>query len=270
MDCRTIRGMETLLITDDAGVRTMTLNRPDKYNAITETMTTELQAALKDAAKTRGLRCLVLTGAGKAFCSGQDIGAMKERFEKGESMDFTEALRRRYNPIVLAMRAMEIPIIASVNGVAAGAGWSLAMAADLRICSEKASFVGAFSKIGVIPDSGMTWFLPRLMGFSKSLEVAWLGEPISAGTALAMGMVTQVVAPEALAEATRVFAARLAAMPTRALGLAKRALNAAFSNDFAGQLDFEAQLQGVAGKCKDHTEGVRAFLEKREAQFTGE
>lgn len=262
--------METILVTHDAGIRTITLNRPDRYNAVTEQMTTELQSALKDAGKDKSVRCLVLTGAGKAFCSGQDVGVMKERLEKGEPMDFAAALRRRYNPIVQALRTIEVPVIASVNGVAAGAGWSLALACDLRIASDKASFVGAFSKIGVIPDSGMTWLLPRLVGFAKALEIAWIGEPIPAAQALTLGLVHRVVEAEKLSEATNVLARQLADGPTKGLGLTKRALNAAYDNDLLQQLEYEAQLQGVAGHTKDHTEGVQAFLAKRAPNFTGE
>lgn len=260
-------GMETLLIANEDGVRTITLNRPDELNAIDERVTTELQAELKNVARDRGARCLVLTGAGRGFCAGQDLKSVIER--KGP-FDFTEALRRRYNPIISALRALEIPTIASINGVAAGAGWSLALACDLRIASIKAKFVSAFSKIGLVPDSGMTWTLSRIVGLSKALEIAWMGDAISADTALQLGLVNRLTEPEELAKATRDWALALAKSATKGLGLTKRAMYAALGNDLETQLEYEAQLQGVAGKTKDYSEGVKAFIEKRAAEFTGE
>jgi len=185
-------------------------------------------------------------------------------------MDFASDLRRRYNPVVAALHGLEVPTIACVNGVAAGAGWSLALACDLRIASTKAKFVVAFNKIGLVPDSGMTYTLPRLVGFSKALEIAWLGDPISAETALEWGIVNRVVEPDRLAEATRDWSERLAAGPTKGLGLTKRAINASLDNDWHAQLEYEADLQGIAGRTRDYIEGVTAFNEKRPAEFTGE
>jgi 2-(1,2-epoxy-1,2-dihydrophenyl)acetyl-CoA isomerase len=258
---------ETLLVATDGGVRTITLNRPDDLNAVDERVTKELQAELKNVAKDRGIRCLVLTGAGRAFCAGQDLKSVMER--KGP-FDFTDTLRRRYNPVVSALKALEIPTLASINGVAAGAGWSLALACDLRIASTKSKFVSAFSKIGLVPDSGMTWTLPRLVGLAKALEIAWVGDPISAETALQLGLVNRLAEPEELGKVTNEMAAVLAKSATKGLGLTKRAMYAGLGNDFETQLEYEAQLQGAAGRTRDYSEGVKAFIDKRPAEFTGE
>lgn len=261
------KSYETILVADADGVRTITLNRPDDLNAIDDRVTSELQAELKAVAKDRAVRCLVLTGAGRAFCAGQDLKSVQSR--EG-AFDFTAALRRRYNPIVSAMAGLTIPTIASVNGVAAGAGWSLALACDLRIASAKAKFVSAFSKIGLVPDSGMTWILPRLVGLSRALEIAWIGDPIPAETALQWGLVNRVAAAEELEKATRELATGLARSATKGLSLTKRAMLAGLSRDLDGQLEYEALLQGVAGRTRDYAEGVKAFIEKRSAEFTGE
>lgn len=258
---------ETLKTETAAGVRTITLNRPDDLNSIDERVTNELQSELRGVAKDKSVRCLVLTGAGRGFCAGQDLKSVMER--KGP-LDFTETLRRRYNPIVSSLKALEIPTLASINGVAAGAGWSLALACDLRIASTKAKFVSAFSKIGLVPDSGMTWTLPRLVGLSKALEIAWMGDPLSAETALQLGLVNRLAEPEELAKVTAEWAAALAKSATRGLGLTKRAMYAALGNDLDTQLEYEAQLQGVAGRTKDYTEGVKAFIEKRAPEFIGD
>lgn len=262
--------METLLIEDAAGVRTLTLNRPDAMNAVDERMTRDLQDALKQSERDRAVRCLVLTGAGKAFCVGQDLKSVQQRAAGGTPIDFGETLRRRYNPIIAKLRTIEIPVVASINGVAAGAGWSLALACDLRIASSAARFVGAFSKIGLVPDSGMTWTLPRLCGAARALEIAWLGEPVSVEQALAWGLVNHVVEPAELANRTRELATALARSATKGLGLIKRAINAGLSRSLEDQLNYEADLQGIAGQTRDHAEGVAAFLEKRAPEFTGE
>lgn len=261
--------METLLLTDAAGVRTITLNRPEAMNSVDERVTTELQDVLKKTERDRSVRCLVLTGAGKAFCAGQDLKSVQERAGNAP-IDFAETLRRRYNPIIQKLRTIEIPVLASVNGVAAGAGWSLALACDLRIASKTARFVGAFSKIGLVPDSGMTWTLTRLVGPARAAEIAMFGDPISAEQALAWGLVNWLVEPEALAVQTQELATRLARSATRGLGLTKRALNAGLTNSLEDQLNYEADLQGVAGRTLDHAEGVRAFVEKRNPEFKGE
>lgn len=260
-------GYETIQSGVADGVRTITLNRPDDLNAVDDRVTRELQAELRGAAKDRSTRCLVLTGAGRAFCAGQDLKSVTSR---GAAFDFAEALRRRYNPVVLALRSLEIPVIASINGVAAGAGWSLALACDLRIASSKAKFVGAFSKIGLVPDSGMTWTLPRLVGSAKALEIAWFGEAFGADEALSLGLVNKIVEPDQLAESTRAWATALARGPTRALGLIKRAVYGGIGRGLEEQLEYEAIVQGIAGETKDYVEGVKAFIEKRSPEFKGE
>ena len=259
-------GMDTLLISDAGAARTITLNRPEDLNAINEQVTSDLQEALKAVRKNR-VRCLVITGAGRAFCAGQDLKSVQGR---SGGFDFAEALRVRYNPVISAIRGLEIPVIASVNGVAAGAGWSLALACDLRISSSTAKFVSAFGKIGLVPDSGMTQTLPRLVGYARALEIAWLGDPIPAKTALEWGLVNKVVEPDALGEATQAWAKALATGPTKGIGLTKRAMASADSRTLDQQLDYEAQLQGIAGQTRDYTEGVKAFIEKRNPEFLGE
>jgi 2-(1,2-epoxy-1,2-dihydrophenyl)acetyl-CoA isomerase len=262
--------METLLIHDQDGVRTITLNRPESLNAVTERMTAELAAALKDAGRDRSVRCLVLTGAGRAFCVGQDVKSLRQQADAGVPMDFAAALRQRYNPVVSRLYGLEIPTVAGLNGVAAGAGWSLALACDLRVAADTATFVSAFTKIGLLPDSGMTQTLPRLVGMARALEVAWLSDPIPAAQALAWGLVNQVVPADQVAAATATLAARLAQSATRGLAMTKRAFRASFDHTLEEQLEYEAQLQGAAGQTSDHREGVQAFLNKRAPQFTGE
>lgn len=259
--------METIQSADSGGVRTLILNRPDDLNAFNAQLKKELAGKLKDVAKDRKVRCLVLTGAGRAFCSGQDL---KEATGRNEGFDFVNALRHQYNPIIMALRSLEIPTIASINGVAAGAGWSLALACDLRIASTKARFVSAFSKIGLVPDSGMTWTLPRLVGLSRALEIAWLGDAISAETALQWGLVNRLAEPELLSSATAELAGQLATSATKGLGLTKRGMATGLQRDLEAQLDYEAQLQGIAGLTKDYAEGVKAFIEKRPPEFTGD
>ncbi len=263
-------GMGVLLTSDEAGVRTITFNRPDALNAIDDALTTELHDALRKTQRDRAVRCLVLTGAGRAFCAGQDLKSAQEKSGGGGPMDFADELRRRYNPIIALLRSLETPVLASVNGVAAGAGWSIALACDLRVASRAARFVGAFSKIGLIPDSGMTWALPRQVGLAKALEIAWLGEPLTADQALTLGLVNVVVEPDDLAAKTRELAARLALSATRGLALTKRAMVAGLLNDVETQLEYEADLQGIAGRTRDHREGLTAFIEKRAAEFKGE
>ncbi len=258
---------EALKVRDEAGVRTVTLNRPDDLNALDAKLKSELGAELKQVARDRSVRCLVITGAGRAFCSGQDL---KEATGRKEGFDFTGALRKQYHPIIVGIASLEIPTIASVNGVAAGAGWSLALACDLRIASTKAKFVSAFSKIGLVPDSGMTWTLPRLVGMARALEIAWMGDPIAADAALHLGLVNRLAEPEQLEKATQECAATLAKSATKGLGLTKRAMMTGLGRDLESHLEYEAQLQGAAGQTKDYAEGVKAFLEKRSPEFIGE
>lgn len=258
---------ETLLVDVADGVRTIKLNRPEEMNSVDDRVTNELQAELRAIAKDKTTRCVILTGIGKAFCAGQDL---KSATSREGAFDFTEALRRRYNPVILGLRSLELPVIAAINGVAAGAGWSLALACDLRVAASNAKFVGAFSKIGLVPDSGMTWTLPQLVGTAKALEIAWLGESLTADAALQLGLLNRVVPQEQLQDTVRQWAVQLAKGPTKGLGLTKRAVYTGMSRDLESQLEYEALLQGVAGKTNDYSEGVKAFIEKRQPEFKGE
>jgi 2-(1,2-epoxy-1,2-dihydrophenyl)acetyl-CoA isomerase len=247
-------------------VATVTLDRPDVLNAFDRALKEELLGALRAAARDRDVRAVVVTGAGRAFSAGQDL---KER-QGSETTPLDQELRERYNPIVLAIRSMEKPVIAAVNGVAAGAGMSLALACDIRIASEEASFIEVFGRVGLVPDTGSTWFLPRLVGPAKALELMWTTDPIDAKTALSLGLVNRVVPAGELMAETRALAMRLASAAPLALALAKRAVNRGLEIGLVEALDYEASLQGIAGRSKDYAEGVRAFVEKRPARFTGE
>jgi 2-(1,2-epoxy-1,2-dihydrophenyl)acetyl-CoA isomerase len=253
------------LETADA-IATITLDRPDALNALTLTMKRELLSALRSVARDRSVRSVVLTGAGRAFCAGQDL---RERLESGAAPLAIE-LRERYNPIIRAMRAMDKPIVGAINGVAAGAGASLAFACDIRIAAEGASFLLAFGRIGLVPDSGATWLLPRLVGPAKAAELALLGDPFTAADAERFGLVARVVPANDLASIARDVAARLAALAPQALALTKRALQRSWSIDLDEALDDEAFRQGIAGATADHAEGLAAFIEKRPPRFTGE
>ena len=250
----------------DAGVATVTLNRPDALNALTVPMKQALLAAFRRLEREKPIRAVVLTGAGRAFCAGQDL---RERLEPGAAPLGVE-VRERYNPIIRAMRGLPKPIVAAINGVAAGAGASLALASDIRIASETASFALAFGRVGLVPDSGATWFLPRLVGSARASELALLNDPVSAPDALRLGLVGRVVAADQLAAEAKAIAARLAAGAPKAIALTKRALDAAWDHDLDATLEYEAHLQDLAGRTKDHAEGMAAFIEKRQPRFTGE
>jgi 2-(1,2-epoxy-1,2-dihydrophenyl)acetyl-CoA isomerase len=261
---------ETLLVETVASVCTVTLNRPDSLNSLNETMTTELATIVCQFAGDPQVRCLVITGAGRAFSSGQDLGDLKKKYsDPGHVLHLAEELRRRYNPIITGLRDLEKPVLAAVNGVAAGAGLSLALACDLRIASDKASFIEAFVHVGLVPDSANTFFLPRLVGLGKALELCFTGDKVSAADALALGLVNQVVPTDQLAKATQELAGRLAKLPTRAIGLMKGLLYRSFHSDVEAQLEAEALAQEAAGSTADHREGVLAFFEKRPARFQG-
>ncbi len=260
----------TVLIDNDGAVRTLTLNRPDSLNAFNEAMLKALSKAVREAEKDKSVRSLVITGAGRGFSSGQDLAEVSERYKSDQPLELGSHLRAVYNPLIKKIRTMEKPVIASVNGVAAGAGCSLALACDLRIAGESAGFIEAFINVGLVPDCGSTFMLPRLMGMSRAMEMAFTGRKIKAEEALRIGLVNQVVADDRLAEETAKLARKLAALPPRAIGLTKRAINAAWCSDLESQLDYEAMLQTTAGQTRDHREGVAAFLEKRPPNFTGE
>jgi 2-(1,2-epoxy-1,2-dihydrophenyl)acetyl-CoA isomerase len=248
------------------GVATLTLNRPDSLNSFDRQLKEELLAALKAAERDRAVRALILTGAGRAFSAGQDL---KERQAPGVA-DLSVELRERYNPLILQMRRMEKPIVGAVNGIAAGAGFSFAVACDIVLAAEEASFVQAFGRVGLVPDTGSTWFLPRLVGYARAAELMLTAAPITAVEAERIGLINRVVPGAQLMDEARALADRLAQGAPVALALAKRALNRALGSDLAAALDYEAQLQAIAGRTSDHTEGVAAFVEKRPARFRGE
>jgi len=247
------------------GVATITLNRPDVFNAFNDQQSYDLQDALKQVARDERVRVVVLTGAGKAFCSGQDLKAIAGASKR----DLSESLEKRYNPIIRAMRNLPKPIICKLNGVAAGAGCSLALACDLVIASAAATMIEVFVNVGLVLDSGSSFFLPRAVGSLKAFELSTLGSKVSAGEALQLGMVNKVVAPEELDAAVAELAARYAAAPTKAIGLMKKMLNKSFSSTLDEMLDYEAYCQKIAGDSEDYQEGVAAFNEKRKPQFKG-
>ena len=258
-------GFEALRWEVAGGIATITLDRPEALNSLEGRLKTELLDAIRQAGRDSSVRVVILTGAGRAFCAGQDL---KERLQPDPTPLDVE-VRERFNPIVSAIRLLDKPVIAAVNGVAAGAGASLAFACDLRIASEQASFVLAFGRIGLIPDSGATWLLPRLVGLGRATELMLLPDPLSAAEAFRIGLVNRVVpAGELLAEADAM-ATTLAAAAPRALALTKRAIRRSIEAGFEDAIDYEASLQGIAGRTADHSEGLAAFVEKRAPRFTG-
>lgn len=256
----------TVLVAAEDGVATVTLNRPDALNSLTVPMKQELLGVFRRLERDASVRAVILTGAGRAFCAGQDL---RERQEP-DAAPLGEEVRERYNPIIRAMRSLPKPIVGAINGVAAGAGASLAFACDLRIASEGATFVLGFGRVGLVPDSGATWFLPRLVGAARAAEMALIGDPVATDEALRIGLVSRVVAADELLGAARDIAARLAASAPRAVALTKRALDTTWDRTLDEALDYEAQLQDLAGRTADHAEGMAAFLEKRPPRFTGE
>ena len=253
-------------VDSEARVATITLNRPEALNALTVPMKQELLAAFRQVERDAAVRAVILTGAGRAFCAGQDL---RERLQP-DAAPLGVELRERYNPVIRAMRSLPKPIVGAINGVAAGAGASLAMACDVRIASEAASFALAFGRVGLVPDSGATWFLPRLVGATRAAEIALLGDPVPAADAGRIGLVGRVVGAADLASEARAVAARLAAGAPKAIALTKRALETVWDRDLDAALEYEAHLQDLAGRTRDHQEGMAAFLEKRPPRFSGE
>ncbi|MFL5680401.1 MAG: enoyl-CoA hydratase-related protein [Chloroflexota bacterium] len=257
----------TVLRYDTAdAVATITLDRPDALNSLTVPLKTELLEAFRRAALDPAVRAVLLTGAGRAFCAGQDL---RERLEP-DALPLADEIRARYNPLIRAMRSLDKPIVGAINGVAAGAGASIAFACDIRVAAETASFVLAFGRVGLVADSGATWLLPRLVGAAKAAELALLGDALSAADAERLGLVARVVAADRVVEEARAIALKLAAGAPRALALTKQALNETWDRDLDAALEREADLQGIAGATADHAEGVAAFVEKRQPRFRGE
>lgn len=252
----------------DRGVMRITLNRPEVLNAFNLEMGRQLQSALGDADSNDAVRAVVLTGAGRAFCAGQDLASVTLD-DPNNLPDLGNVVREQWNPIIRRIRAMGKPVVAAVNGVAAGAGANLALSCDIVLASSSAAFIQSFVKIGIIPDSGGTFFLPRLVGTARATALMLLGEKVPATTAQEWGMIWQVCEPEALMETSAALAQHLALQPTRGIALTKRAMNASMTNDIVAQLDVEEILQREAGKTRDFVEGVQSFLEKRAPVFTG-
>ncbi len=257
--------MSTVLLQKENGVGYITLNRPDKYNSFNREMAMELQEALDDCANDDEVRCIYLTGAGKGFCSGQDLAEATNPTPE----EFERLVAEHYNATILRIRNVEKPVIAAVNGVAAGAGANIALACDIVLAAAGASFIQAFSKIGLIPDSGGTYFLPRLVGMQRAAALMMTGEKVMAADAVAMGMIYKSFPDEVFEVEAKKMATMLAQMPTRGIGLTKRLLNSTFNHSIEGQLDMEMRTQVIAGSTHDFKEGVQAFLEKRKPVFKG-
>jgi 2-(1,2-epoxy-1,2-dihydrophenyl)acetyl-CoA isomerase len=248
------------------GVGKITLNRPDKYHSFVREMALQLQSTLDKCNDDKTVRAILITATGKAFCAGQDLGEATDP----NGPDLTQMVQEHYNPIIRKIRNIEKPVVAAVNGVAAGAGASIALACDIVVATESATFIQAFSKIGLIPDSGGTFFLPRLVGMQKAAALMMTAEPVSAKDAEAMGMIYKVFSDESFKEESWKLVSKLAGMPTKGLGLTKQLLNASYSNNLEQQLDMEDKCQTIAGNTVDFKEGIEAFFEKRKPNFKGE
>ncbi len=257
---------QTILTELKDRIYTITLNRPEVYNAFNEQLTSDLLSALKEAAKNDEIRCVVITGAGKAFCSGQDL---KDAPSGSGQRSLRDSLERRYNPLIRAMRNLPKPIICAINGVAAGAGCSLVLACDYRICAESAKLIEVFIRIGLVPDSGSSWFLVKYLGIAKAFELAVTGDDVPAQKALELGLVNQVVPADKLMEETMKVANAFATGPTKAYGYIKKMMDKAATMSLDEALDYEVYMQEAAGRTEDYTNAVAAFREKKKAQFKG-
>ena len=258
--------MSAILFEIKQSVAHITLNRPDKFNSFNRAMALSLQSYLDECASVPDIRCVYITGAGKAFCAGQDLSELMGE----DAIGIDQILSEHYNPIVTRIRNLPKPVIAAVNGVAAGAGANIALCCDIVVAAQSASFIQAFSKIGLIPDSGGTYFLPRLIGWQKANALMMLGEKVPATDAEKLGMIFKVFADKQFSEESMKIATTLSNMPTKGLALTKQALNYSLKNSLEGQLQTEDQLQQQAAKTYDYNEGVAAFLEKRAPVFKGE
>lgn len=255
---------ETILFSNDSGIARLTLNRPDRLNSFTVRMHEEVADAL---ARLSEARVLVLTGAGRGFCAGQDLG--DRAVAPGQDVDLGESLEKRYNPLIKTLTGLPMPVIARVNGVAAGAGANIALACDLIIAARSAKFIQSFSKLGLIPDSGGTWVLPRLIGQARALGLVLTGEPVSAERAAEWGMIWKAVDDALLDQEVDDLTSKMASGPTRGLAATKFAISTSWARGFGNQLDYERKMQCTLGYSEDYREGVAAFREKRAAKFVG-
>lgn len=257
---------ETILLEVKGGIATLTLNRPDVFNAFNEQQSFDVIDALKKVEKDKNIRVLIITGAGKAFCSGQDLKSIAG----AQNRSLSDSLYKRYNPMIKAMRNLPLPIICKLNGVAAGAGCSMALACDMIVASEQASLIEVFVNVGLVLDSGSSYFLPRLVGSARAFELSTMGSKVSAQQAFEWGMVNRVVKPEDLDVETQKIAEYYEKAPTKAIALMKKMLNKSFHSDLDTMLQYEAYCQEIAGRSHDYKEGVAAFNEKRKPSFKGE
>ncbi len=253
-------------ITD--GVAVLTLNRPDRMNSFNTQMHAEVRDAIKQVKKSEEVRCLLITGNGRGFCAGQDLSD-RNVDPNAEMPNLGESIEKNYNPLIRNLQALEMPVICAVNGVAAGAGANIAFACDIVLAARSASFIQAFCKIGLVPDSGGTWTLPRLVGHARAMALSMLGDKISAEQAMAWGMIWKCIDDETLKDEALAMAKQLATQPTKGLALIKRAIQSSWDNSFDEQLDLERDLQTLAGRTEDYREGVGAFMEKRQPNFKG-
>ena len=260
---------QTITVESENSICTITLNRPDVYNAFNDELTKELAGALKTAERDKDVRVVIITGAGKAFCSGQDLGDLKAKYVPGHVPHLGDDLKYRYNPVIRKISTMSKPVIAAVNGVAAGAGCSLALACDMCIASKDAAFIEVFINVWLIPDSASTYHLPRLVGMAKAMELCMTGKKVTAEEAERIGLINAVSEPEALMENAQKLAGKIASMPARGIALTKRLLRQSFDNTLDQQLEAEMFAQETAGQTEDHFEGVVAFIEKRKPIFQG-
>jgi len=258
-----------VLVERSDGVELLTLNRPSVLNAFNEDLLAKLTQALREAEGDAEVGAVIITGAGRAFCAGQDLQARRAIFERGEVPHLGAGLRERYKPMIMRIRTMEKPVIAAINGVAAGAGCGLALACDLRTAAADASLIQSFARVGLASDSGSSYFLPRIVGLGRALEIAFTGDPVTAAEAERIGLVNHIYPPEELMPRTRELAARLAQGARRAIGLIKRDFNRALSVDLETALDYESYQQEIAGQTADFREGVMAFLDKRQPRYRG-
>ena len=258
-----------LRVERDGAVAILTLDRPDVLNAFDESLTSALSVGVTDAARDPSVRCVVITGAGRAFSAGQDLRDRAAALAGGGELRLGDELRRRYHPIVTAIREMRKPVVAAVNGVAAGAGLGLALSCDVRVASGSASFRAAWSTVGLVPDAASAYFLPRLVGWGRAIDIILTGEPVASDEALRIGIATRVWPDAEFASGWRSYARDLAAGATEAYALTKEGLNAAWDRGLPEFLELESALQDRAGRSKDYAEGVRAFLDRRPPRFTG-